>query len=169
MDDEMSSLAKNNTWVWIELPTEKRALLRKWWSRIKAELEEKMMLKAQLVVKGYSHQKYIDYAEIFSLVVKLTTIQILLSIVASKNGYLGEMDVKTTFLHGVLDQNICMQQPKDLHLQAKNTWYKQFDSLMYKSGFCWSEKDEYFYFKKYTNSYDILILMYFYSYMWMIY
>ena len=122
MDDEMSSLAKNNTWVLIELPTEKRAQLNKWMFRIKAEPDDKVMLKAWLLFKGYSHRKDIDYAEIFSLVVKLTIIQILLSIVASRNWYLGQMDVKTTFLHGVLDEKICMQQSKDLHLQTKNTW-----------------------------------------------
>ena len=64
------------------------------------------MSEAWLVVKGYSNTKDIDYAEIFSLVVKLTTIQILLSIVTSKNWYLGKMDVKISFLHGVLDEKI---------------------------------------------------------------
>ena len=65
MDDEMS------------LPTEKRALLNKWVFRIKDEPDDKMMSKAWLVVKWYSPTKDIDYAEIFSPVVKLTTIQIL--------------------------------------------------------------------------------------------
>ena len=53
MDDEMNSLAKNNTWVLIEIPTEKRALLNKWVFRIKAKPNDKVMLKAWLVVKGY--------------------------------------------------------------------------------------------------------------------
>ena len=85
-------------------------------------LDHKVMLKALLEVKGIAQRKDIDYAEIFSLVVKLTTIQILVSIIASKNWYLGQMDIKTIFLHEVLDEKIRMQQPKDLHLQAKNTW-----------------------------------------------
>ena len=73
-----------------ELPTGKRVLLNKWVLRIKAEPNGKMRFKARLVVKGYSHRKNIHYAEIFSHVVKLTTIQILLSIVASEN-YLEQM------------------------------------------------------------------------------
>ena len=97
MDDEMSSLEKNNTWVLTELPTGKRALLNKWLFRIKVEPDGRRRFKARLVVKGYSQRKGIDYAEIFSLVVKLTTIQILLSIVASENLHLEQMDVKRRF------------------------------------------------------------------------
>ena len=61
-----------------------------------------------LVVKGYSQRKGIDYAEIFSPVVKLTSIQILLSVVESENFHLEQMDVKTTFLHEDLDKEIYM-------------------------------------------------------------
>ena len=111
MGDEMSSLEKNNTWVLTELPTRKRALLNKWVFRIKAEPDGKRRFKARLVVKGYSQRKNIDYAKIFSPVLKLTTIRILLSIVAAKNLHLEQMDVKTTFLHEDLDEEIYMQQP----------------------------------------------------------
>ena len=110
MDDQMRSLEKNDTWVLTELPAGKRALLNKWVFRIKTEPDDKRGFKARLVVKGYSQRKGIDYTEIFSHVVKLTSIRILLSIVASKNLHLEQMDVKTTFLHGDLDKEIYMQQ-----------------------------------------------------------
>ena len=58
------------------------------------------------MVKGYSQTKGIDYAEIFSLVVKLTSIQILFSVVESGNLHLEQMDVKIAFLHGDLDKEI---------------------------------------------------------------
>ena len=106
------------------------------------------------MVKGYSQRKGIDYAEIFSPVVKLTSIRILLSVVASENLHLEQMDVKTTFLHGDLDKNIYMQQPEGFVVPGKEhkvckltrilyglklvprQWYKKFDSFMAKSGFC---------------------------------
>ena len=121
MDDEMRSLEKNDTWVLTELPVGKRALLNKWVFRIKTEPNGKRRFKARLVVKGYSQRKGIDYAEIFSPVVKLTSIRILLSIVASENFHLEQMDVKTVFLHGDRDKAICRNR-KDLWFQARNTW-----------------------------------------------
>ena len=70
IDDEMRSLEKNDTWVFIELPAGKRVLLNKWVFRIKTEPDGKRRFKARLVVKGYSQRKGIDYVEIFSIVVK---------------------------------------------------------------------------------------------------
>ena len=54
MDEEMRSLEKNDTWVFIELPAGKRALLNKWVFRIYTEPDSKRRFKARLVVKGYS-------------------------------------------------------------------------------------------------------------------
>ena len=61
-------------WVLTELPAGKRALLNKWVFRIKTEPDGKRRFKARLVVKGYSQRRGIDYAEIFSPVVKFTFI-----------------------------------------------------------------------------------------------
>ena len=77
MDDEMRSLEKNDTWVLTKLPVGKRALLNKWVFKIKTEPDGKRKFKAHLVVKGYSQRKGIDYSEIFSPVMKLTSIRIL--------------------------------------------------------------------------------------------
>ena len=176
MDDEMRSLEKNDTWVLTELPAGKRALLNKWVFRIKTEPDGKRRFKARLVVKVYSQRKGINYAEIFFPVVKLTSIRILLTVVASENLHLEQMDVKTTFLHGDLDKEIYIQQPEEFvvpgkeHMvckltrslyglkQAPRQWYKKFDFFMTKSGFCNVEKDTCCYFKKYTDSYVFLLL-----------
>ena len=122
IDDEMRSLEKNDTWVLTELPARKRALLNKWMFRIKTEPDGKRRFKARLVVKGYSQRKGIDNVKIFSPVVKLTSIRILLSVVASENFHLEQMDVKPAFLHGDLDKKIYMQQPEGFVFQARNTW-----------------------------------------------
>jgi hypothetical protein len=60
--------------------------------------------KAQLVAKGYSQVEGIDFGEIFSLVAKLTSIRFLLSIAAVFDLEVEQMDVKTTFLHGDLEE-----------------------------------------------------------------
>ena len=119
MDNEMRTLEKNDTWVLTELYAGKRALLNKWVFRIKTEPDCKRRFKARLVVKGYSQRKGIDYVEIFSPIVKLTSIKILLSIFASENLHLEQMDVKTAFLHGDLDKEIYMQQPEEIVVPGK--------------------------------------------------
>ena len=52
-----------------------------------------------------------DYDEIFSLVVKMTTLRYLLGVIAANDLELEQMDVKTTFLHGDLHEDIYMSQP----------------------------------------------------------
>nr|GEX27778.1 retrovirus-related Pol polyprotein from transposon TNT 1-94 [Tanacetum cinerariifolium] len=95
----------------------------------------------------------VDYNEIFSPVVKMTTIRLVLSVVASKNLHLEKLDVKTAFLHGDLVENIYMTQPegfqsvgKEENLmyklkqslyglkQASRQWYLKFDSFMQREG-----------------------------------
>ena len=119
INDEMRSLEKNDTWVLTVLPPRKRALLNKWVFRIKTEPDGKRRFKVRLVVKRYSQRNGIDYTEIFSPVVKLTSIRILLSIVASENFHAEQMDVKTAFLHGDLDKEIYMQQPEGFVVPGK--------------------------------------------------
>ena len=68
--------------------------------------------KARLVVKGFSQKKGIDYDEIFSPVVRHTSIKAVLALVATWDLHLEQMDVKTAFFHGDLEEQIYMQQPE---------------------------------------------------------
>lgn len=74
--------------------------------------ERKLQFKARLVAKGYAQKKGINYNEVFSPVVKHSSIRILLAFVAQFDLELVQLDVKTTFLHGDLDKEIYMTQPK---------------------------------------------------------
>ena len=65
------------------------------------------------MAKGYSQKEGIDFSEVFSPVVRHTSIRVLLSIIAAQDLELEQMDVKMTFLHGHLEERIYMEQPPD--------------------------------------------------------
>ena len=68
--------------------------------------------KARLVAKGYTQKEGIDYDETFSLVAMLKSIRILLSIAAHFDYEIWQMDVKTAFLNGNLEEEIYIMQPE---------------------------------------------------------
>jgi hypothetical protein len=67
--------------------------------------------KARLVAKGFKQRYGIEYEDTFSLVVKIATIRIILSIAVSKNWSLRQLDVQNAFLHSVLEEDVFMKQP----------------------------------------------------------
>lgn len=75
--------------------------------------------KARLVVKGFSQRKGIDFEEIFSPVVKMSSIRIVLSLAASLDLEIEQMDVRTAFLHGDLEEEIYMIQPEGFVVKGK--------------------------------------------------
>ena len=60
-------------------------------------------------MKGFRQQYGVDFDEIFSLVVKMTILRFMLGVVAAENLDLIQLDVKTTFLHGDLKEEIYME------------------------------------------------------------
>ena len=88
MADEMDSLLKNKTWDLCKFLVSKWDLQNEWVYRLKEEDGGKKRFKARLVVKGFEQKKGIDFDEIFSLVVKMTSICTVLSIVANEDFHL---------------------------------------------------------------------------------
>ena len=118
MKDEMDSLLGNQTWELTELPVGKKALHNKWVYRIKNEHDGSKRYKARLVVKGFQQKEGIDFTEIFSPVVKTSTIRLVLGMVVAENLHLEQLDVKTSFLHGDLEEDIYMIQLEGFIVQG---------------------------------------------------
>ena len=81
----------------------------KWVYRLKEEDGGNKWYKARLVVKGFAQKKGIEFDEMFSHVVKMTSIITILSLVVVEELHLKQLDVKTTFLHGDLEEEIYMR------------------------------------------------------------
>ncbi|KAE8682936.1 ABC transporter G family member 13 [Hibiscus syriacus] len=94
MDEEMQSLQKNNTWKLTQLPKGKRAIGCKWIFEKKygSHSKKDVHYKTQLVAKGYAQKEGIDYNEVFSPIVKHSSIRILLALVAQLNLELAQLD-----------------------------------------------------------------------------
>ena len=110
MQEEMKYLQENDTYELVKLPKGMRALKNKWVFRIKnEEKNSKPRYKAKLVVKGFGQRNGVDFEEIFSPVVKMSSIRAVLGLAAYLDLEIEQMDVKTAFLHGDLDKEIYME------------------------------------------------------------
>jgi hypothetical protein len=166
MDEEMAALDKNEAWDLVELSNRINPIGNKWLFKNKLNADGKVeKYKDRLVAKGYSQVEGIDFGEIFSLVAKLTSIIFMLSIVAAFDFEVEQMNVKTTFLHWDLQEEIYMKQlegfvvkgKKELVCKLKKSlyglkqsprmWYKKFDTYMLGLGFTRSKEDHCVYFK----------------------
>ncbi|KAG8498724.1 hypothetical protein CXB51_005090 [Gossypium anomalum] len=112
MQEEMESLHKNKTWDLVKLPKGKKT--------------------------GYSQVPGVDFTDVFSPVVKHSSIRALLGIVAMHDLELEQLDVKTAFLHGELEEDIYMQQPEGFTVSEKEDYV----CLLKKSLYAAKDKGE---------------------------
>ncbi|GJS94799.1 retrotransposon protein, putative, ty1-copia subclass [Tanacetum coccineum] len=179
MEEEMSSLKKNHTWELVDQPPGQKLVSCKWLYKIKEGIEgvQKPRYKARLVARGFTQRAGIDYNEVFSPVVRHTSIRVILSLTACEDYELEQLDVKTTFLHGNLEETIYMRQPlsfeegtgnkvcllnKSLYglKQSPRQWYKRFNVYMISNGFSRSSYDSCVYFKEFAPGMYIYLLLY---------
>lgn len=71
------------------------------------------------MVKGFHQRKDVDFNDIFSPIVKMPSIRIVLSLDATLDLEVEQMDVKMTFLHGDLEEEIYNKQPDDFQVKGK--------------------------------------------------
>ena len=87
--------------------------------------------RVRLVVKGYAQKECIDFNEIFSLVVRLTTVRVILAICATFDLHLEQLDVKTAFLHGELEDEIYMLKPEGFAERGKKNLVCRLNKSLY--------------------------------------
>lgn len=180
MEEEMSSLDKTGTWQTVEKPEKKKIIGCKWVFKFKEGIPgvEEPRFKARLVAQGFSQVEGIDYTEVFAPVVKHVSIRIMLSLVANEDFELEQLDVKTAFLNGELEEEIFMNQPegfvekgkerkvcllkKSLYglKQSPRQWNKKFDEFMKTQDFRRSLYDPCVYIKGSEVSQMIYLLIY---------
>ena len=89
----------------VDRPVHKKLIGVKWIFKTKFNTNRNINKhKARLVVKGYAQEPGIDFTNTFALVSRLDTIQLLLALVAQNGWYIFQLDVKSAFLNGILNE-----------------------------------------------------------------
>jgi len=175
MEEELSMIQKNNTWALVDRPEDRKVIGVKWIYRTKLNADNSINKhKARLVVKGYAQIFGVDYSDTFAPVARLDTIRLLLAISAHKGWKVFQLDVKSAFLNGVLQEEIYVEQPDGFVIQgaedkvyllqkalyglkqAPRAWYSRIDEHLLNLGFVKSLSEATLYVKLKDN--DVLIV-----------
>jgi hypothetical protein len=163
---EMDSIISNVTWEITDLPAGCKPVGCKWIFRRKRRPDGTIeKYKARLVAKGFTQKKEEDYFDTYSSVARLPTIRVLLALAAAYKLLVHQMDVKTTFLNGELEEEIYMQQPEGFVVkgqeskvcrlikslyglkQAPRQWHEKFNNTLTTVGFCVNEANKCVYYR----------------------
>ncbi|KAM0897712.1 hypothetical protein ACQ4PT_022392 [Festuca glaucescens] len=177
MKSEMGSMYDNQVWTLVDLPDSRKAVENKWIFKRKTDADGNVTVyKARLVAKGFRQIQGVDYDETFSPVAKLKSVRILLAIAAFFDYEIWQMDVKTAFLNGDIEEELYMVQPKGFVdpknadkvcklqrsiyglKQASRSWNRRFDKVIKDFGFIQCHGEACIYKKVSGSSVAFLIL-----------
>ena len=112
IDLEIEAIKNNGMWELTELHKGAKKVGVKWIYKTKFnENGEVDKYKARLVAKGYTQQQGVDYTEVFAHVARMEKIQLLAALAAQRGWTIYQLDVKSTFLHGELNEVVFVEQP----------------------------------------------------------
>ena len=179
IQDEMDSIINNNTWELSDLPPGCKALGNRWIFKRKIKVDGSIdKFKARLVIQGFRQKEGIDYFDTYAPVARTSTIRLLIALAAIHNLVIHQMDVKTAFLNGELDEEIYMKQPEGFVVpgcenkvcklkksiyglkQAPKDWHDKFDKVVLSNGYVINQADKCVYSKFDSSGKGVIICLY---------
>lgn len=175
MQDELLQFKLQKVWVLCDLPDGMKVIGTKWVFRNKKD-ERGIVVrnKARLVAQGYTQEEGIDYEEVFAPVARIEAIRLFLAYASFMGFTVYQMDVKSAFLYGTIDEEVYVSQPpgfEDPHHphkvykvvkalyglhQAPRKWYETLANYLLNNGFHRGKIDQTLFIKK--DKGDILLV-----------
>lgn len=175
MDEELASLKKNDALELTEIPQKRNIIENRWVYKLKRDSSGGVVrFKARLVAKGFTQRAGIDYEETYSPVVRYDSLRAVFAIAAALDLEIAQLDIKTAFLYGDLNEDLFMSQPtgflskgqeklvcrlkRSLYglKQASRSWNSKFSEFITKYGLKPSVADPCVYS---LNSDGVIIIM----------
>ncbi|GJU01439.1 putative ribonuclease H-like domain-containing protein [Tanacetum coccineum] len=175
MQAEMQQFKFQNVWILVDLPEGKYAIGTKWILKNKRDARGIVVRnKARLVAQGHRQEEGIDYDEVFAPVARIEAIRLFLAFASYMGFMVYQMDVKSAFLYGSIDEEVYVTQPKGfvdpqypkkvykvvkalygLH-QAPRAWYATLSTFLLKHGYRRGTIDKTLFLKKHKR--DIILV-----------
>ncbi|GJR60289.1 putative ribonuclease H-like domain-containing protein [Tanacetum coccineum] len=165
MQEELLQFKLQKVWILVDLPSGKKAIGTKWVFKNKRD-ERSIVVKnkARLVAQGFRQEEGIDYDEVFAPVARIEAIRLFLAFASYMGFTVYQMDVKSAFLYGTIEEEVYVHQPPGfvdpahpnkvykvikalygLH-QAPRAWYETLSSFLMENGFRRADILKKFYF-----------------------
>nr|GEW08303.1 hypothetical protein [Tanacetum cinerariifolium] len=164
MQEELLQFKMQKVWILVDLPYGKRAIGTKWVYRNKKD-ERGIVVrnKARLVAQGHTQAKGIDYKEVFAPLARIEAIRLFLAYASFMGFPVYQMDVKSAFLYGTIEEEVYVCQPQGLGVkalyglhQAPRAWYETLATYLLENGFQRGTIDQTLFIKKQQK--DILLV-----------
>ncbi|GJS77553.1 putative ribonuclease H-like domain-containing protein [Tanacetum coccineum] len=175
MQEELLQFKIQKVWILVDLPYGKKAIRTKWVYRNKKDERGVVVRnKARLVAQGHRQEEGIDYDEVFAPVARIEAIRIFLAFASYMGFIVYQMDVKSAFLYGKIDEEVYVSQPPGfldpkypqkvykvvkalygLH-QAPRAWYATLSTFLLKNGYKRGTIDKTLFIKK--DKHDIILV-----------
>jgi hypothetical protein len=122
MVEEYDSIMRNDFWEVVLRPVGKSVVTSRWLYKTKFAADDNIEKhKARFVARGFSQIEGVDYDETFAPVTRYTSIRGIIAIAAKMGWSIHQMDVKTAFLNGFIDEEVYIEQPQQFEVSERET------------------------------------------------